>query len=111
MDGGHVEAFKAKLVDMVGYTAGHEGLLPTHRLTASILERALKAWSDMQRRSRFKLSDIRVRTVRKWCGSTAGQFKLNEQFELAYQRGLDDRARKATDGSLLLPSICKTVPK
>jgi hypothetical protein len=105
MDGGHVETFMAKLVDMIGYTAGQEGLLPTHRLTAPILSRALKAWSDMQRRSRFELPAIRPRTVRKWCGSTAWQFKLNEQFELAYQRGLNDRARKATDDSLLLPRI------
>jgi hypothetical protein len=104
-DGGHVEAFKAKLVDMVGYTAGHEGLLATHRLTASILGRALKAWSDMQRRSRFKLPAIRVRTVRKWCGSTHGQFKLNEQFELAYQGGIAARAFKKTDESRLLPRL------
>jgi hypothetical protein len=103
-DDGPVEAFKSKLVDKVGYTAGNEGLRVTHRLTESILTRAVAEWNGMRRRSRYPLPPGRTRNIRKWCGLAGGSFKLNEQFERAYQHRVADHAlAKADAGRLLRP--------
>ncbi len=93
-DSGPVETCRTELVAKVGYTVGLEGLPSTHRLTASILSRALAAWDAMSRRSRFRLPQVRSRTIRKWCSG--------EQFDLACKQGADDRKLNRTDPSRLL---------
>lgn len=100
---GPFETLKIKLVDMTGYTAGYEGLPITRRLSGAILRRARAAWCNMRRKSRTPIKDAQSGTIRKWCGSTAGAFKFGEQFNLAYQQGLADRAAGKTGARRLLP--------
>ena len=104
-DGGPAEVFRVKLVRMIGYTAGHEELPRTHCLTASILDRALKAWNAMKARAHCSLPAIRPRTIRQWCGSAGGPFKYGEQFDIAYRRGIADQAGGKTDMQDFLPWV------